>query len=112
MTTVFHGTLSSLLAGPVTGDFVRYHQHVRQCLYAVKVLQTLMMHGIREYTKCAPFSAYWSSVANENVISNLYSCALNLENQKDINHDFSETVLLVRKVAVRLQQTVSPSLSQ
>ncbi|GAU97529.1 hypothetical protein RvY_08807 [Ramazzottius varieornatus] len=106
VTTVFHGTLSSVLSGPITGDFVRYNLHVRQCLYAAKVLQTLMMHGIREYTKFAPFSDYWSSIANGNVIASLLSWAVNLENQEEINQDFSEVIRFIRKIAVRIQQTI------
>ena len=97
------------MKGPQPGSF-SYEEYVRQVLYSAKVLQTLMVNGIRDHSRFQPFKDYWNFVGNENVVVGLYSVAVALEKVEELKNDAgAQLITSVRKIALRLQRTVSYS---
>jgi hypothetical protein len=104
--TIFRTTLALIMKGPTTGSF-SYDQYIRQALYSAKVLQTLMVNGLRDHSRFQPFEDYWTFVGKENVIVSLYSVAAALEKVEEFQSEAGLPVVAsVRKIALRLQRTV------
>ncbi|OQV22380.1 Importin-11 [Hypsibius exemplaris] len=102
---IFRSTLALVRKGPAPGSF-SYDQYVRQALYSAKVLQTLMVNGVRDHSQFQPFKDYWTFVGDDNVIMGLYNIAFELEKLEDFKSEAGiQLIVSVRKIALRLQRT-------
>lgn len=107
MLTILQANLAHLMAG-VNSGYPQYDVTVQISRYAAKVLQTLMVNGIRDHKASALFKEYWKYVCDGNVILNLLALAASMERKGNLPPAATEDqITYIKKIARTFLRTVS-----
>ncbi|XP_055338313.1 importin-11-like [Paramacrobiotus metropolitanus] len=79
--------------------------YVQKALYAAKVLQTLMVNGIKDHKAFGPYRKYWDFVGDTNLVFSLFDYASTSENLLQ-RPDIVDVASNLRKIGHRILRTL------